>query len=81
MTSHSNCPDIFDFSFQKTERVFSKMGQDQLHDQNNNLIKSNGGATHLLNRDNSAALEKWEVTTPEIAMLLSEFEKVNEESV
>ena len=48
------------------------MGLDQLHEQNNNLIKNNGGAT---------TLEKWEVTVPELARLMSEFENEHEESL
>ena len=57
------------------------MGLDQLHEQNNNLIKNNGGATHLLNRGESAALEKSEVTVPELARLMSEFENEHDESL
>ena len=55
-------------------RVFSKIAIDQVHEQNNDLIKNNGGATHLLNRADSISLEKWEITTPELTRLISEFE-------
>ena len=76
MTLSSTCPDVYkcfmegNFSFQKTNRVFSKIAIDQVHD----LIKYNGDATHLLNRTDSISLEKWEITTPELTRLISEFE-------
>ena len=56
------------------EGIFSKIAIDQVHEQNNDLIKNNDGATHLLNRANSVSLEKWEITTPELTRLISEFE-------
>ena len=75
-----NCPDIYDefdkgnFSFQKTNHQFSKMAPDQLHEQNNEVIKGTSGATHLLNRQERSGLERWELCGHEIARLLSEFE-------
>ena len=80
MTLSSACPDVYksfmegNFSFRKTNRVFSKIAIDQVHEQNNDLIKNNGGATHLLNRADSVSLEKWEITTPQLTRLISEFE-------
>ena len=47
-------PDIYkefmegNFSFHKTMREFSRMTPDQLHEQNNEVIKGTRRATHLL---------------------------------
>ena len=52
----SKFPDLFEqfsngsFSFQTSNRVFSRMGLDQIHDQNNKVIKGAGGVSDLLNR-------------------------------
>ena len=35
------------------------MAPDQLHEQNNEVIKSFGGATPFLNRDDQSGLERW----------------------
>ena len=54
-TSH---PDVYQqilkgfFSFAKTKRPFSRMALDQVHEQNNKIIKVVGGATSLLNTQN-----------------------------
>ena len=56
MTLFSICPDIFlefakgHYSFQKSNKKFSKMGLDQVHEQNSQKIKGASGATRLLNR-------------------------------
>ena len=48
-------PDVYQqmlkgfFSFAKTKRPFSRMALDQVHVQNNKIIKGVGGATSLLN--------------------------------
>ena len=61
-TLRTTCPDIYEsftegkFSFQKNIRVFLKIAIDQVHEQNNNLIKNNGGATHLLNNGGATHL-------------------------
>ena len=44
------------------------MGIDQEHEQNNKLVKINGGATDFLN-DNTALL-KWTVRGPEITEMV-----------
>ena len=44
---------------------------DQAHEQNNKLVKIDGGATDLLN--DNAALLKWTVAGPEIAELVRSF--------
>ena len=56
MTLFSICPDIFlefakgHYSFQKSNKQFSKMALDQKHQQNNEKIKDVSGAAHLLKR-------------------------------
>ena len=77
---HINCPDIYEnfkdgsFSFQKTSRKFSKMTPDQVHEQNNEVIKGTSGATHLLNRPGTSGLERWELCGHEISRIITEFE-------
>ena len=62
------------FSFQKTNRQFSMMSLDQVHEQNNAVIKDSGGATDLLNKVDETSLLWWEVCNPELARLVIEFE-------
>ena len=51
---------------------------DQLHEQNNEIIKDTGGATHLLNREEESALLRWELCGSKIVNMISKFEeKVN----
>ena len=38
------------FSFQKSNKKFSRIALDQVHHQNNNVIKATGGATDLVNK-------------------------------
>ena len=77
---HINCPDIYEkfkdgsFSFQKTSRQFSKMAPDQVHEQNNEIIKGTSGATHLLNRPDTSGLERWELCGHELSRIITEFE-------
>ena len=47
------------FTINKSECPFSSTGIDQVHEQNNKLVKINGGATDLPN--DNAALLKWTV--------------------
>ena len=77
---HINCPDIYEiftdghFSFKKTRHQFSKMAPDQVHEQNNEVIKGSSGATHLLNRPGTSGLERWELCGHEISRIITEFE-------
>ena len=63
----SNFPDVYEyfckgfFSFQKTNRQFSQIGLDQVHEENNAVIKESGGATDLLNKVDESALLRWEM--------------------
>ena len=77
----SNFPELFEqfsngnFTFQKSNREFSRMGLDQVHEQNNKVIKGAGGASALLNREVDSALLRWEVCSPELARVILEFEE------
>ena len=44
------------FLFQKANAEFSRMAPDQVHNQNNKVIKGSGGATNLLNKQDESAL-------------------------
>ena len=61
------------FIVQKTHRVFSSIPIDQAHEQNNALIKGDGGAVGLT--DNPSALRRWMIAGPEIAAAIQEFEE------
>ena len=72
-------PDVFQqmlkgfFSFAKTEHPFSQMALDQVHEQNNKIIKGVGGGTSLLNTQDESAIIRWETSGPEVARIVSEF--------
>ncbi|KAG1665347.1 AP-4 complex subunit mu-1 [Nymphon striatum] len=61
------------FTFQKTEHAFSSMPLDQAHEQNNLLVKGDGGAIGLT--ESPQALRRLMVGGPEIARLIQEFEQ------
>lgn len=65
------------FVVAKTQKLFSTMSVDQAHEQNNALVKGDGGAIGLL--DNESALLRWMITGPELARLLNEFQSSTEE--
>ena len=46
------------FTFQKTDRQFSLMGLDQIHEQNNAVMKGMGGATSSLNKFDESSLAR-----------------------
>ena len=77
MTDH---PDVYEqfckgfFAFNKTSSEFSAMALDQVHEQNNELIKGTGGATRLLNREDDSSLHRWELCGSELSNILSSFE-------
>ena len=74
-------PEVYDeflngkFVVRKTENKFSAMAIDQAHEQNNALVKDDGGAVGLL--DSPSALLRWMVAGPEIARLITEFEETS----
>ena len=60
------------FTVRKTTRDFSALAIDQAHEQNNALVKGDGGAVGLT--ENPSALKRWMLCGPEMARLVSEFE-------
>ena len=60
------------FVVHKTQRRFSAIPVDQAHEQNNALVKREGGAAGLT--ENPNALRHCMVTGPEIARVINEFE-------
>ena len=81
MTLETMYPDVYEnlrngcFSFQKTNRKFSRMALDQVHEQNSRTIKSCSGATDLVNKVDESALIRWKTCGPDVARLLCEFEQ------
>lgn len=53
--------------------LFSNMGTDQAHEQNNKVIKADGGAIGIL--DNESALLEWGTSGRQISEMLSELSK------
>ena len=58
------------FTERKTKNVFSSIPIDQAHEQNNALIKGDGGAVGLT--DNPSALLRWMIAGPEVARAIEE---------
>ena len=48
------------FSFPKNNTLFFRIALDQLHEQNNKVIKGISGATSVINRKDESALNRWE---------------------
>ena len=61
------------FTIGKTSRVFSNMGIDQAHEQNNKILKDDGGIIGIL--DNPTALLKWAICGPVICEMFKEGEE------
>ena len=79
MISLEKChPDVFKefmngkFVVKKSQRAFSALAIDQAHEQQNALVKGDGGAVGLTS--NPAALHRWMVSGPEMARLINEFQ-------
>jgi len=60
------------FTVKKTSHVFSNIAIDQAHEQNNAVVKGDGGAVGLT--ESPAALQRWMVCGPEMARLLNDFD-------
>ena len=67
------------FTVQKTANAFSSIPLDQAHEQNNELIKGEGGVIGIT--ENPNALLRWMVAGPELARMVAEFERVEEEHI
>ena len=61
------------FVVQKSKHLFSKISLDHNHEQENEMIKGDGGAVGLT--ESPAALRRWMVAGPEIARAVREFER------
>ena len=55
----------------ETDSKFSNIAIDQAHEQNNAIVKGDGGAIGLT--EEPAALRRWMVAGPEISRLIDEF--------
>ena len=64
------------FSFQKPNREFSSIAVDQIHEQNNAVLKSVAGVKHILNRQDESAIPRWELCSHDLAEYLKDFEDV-----
>ena len=60
------------FAVHKTEKMFSAIAIDQAHEQNNKIIKGDGGAIGLT--EDPSALRRWMVAGPEISRILEQLE-------
>ena len=75
----SRCPDVYadfvggNFVTRKTSHKFSSLAHDEVHEQQNAIVKGDGGIIGIT--ENEAALKRWMVAGPEISRLLSEYEE------
>ena len=67
-----------DFVMQKTQRNFSSIPIDHVHEQNNKCVKGDGRAIDLT--ENTSELLQWMVSGPEIARVINEFQVSQEMS-
>ena len=80
LSLENSLPDIYQnfkdehFSIQKSNREFSNIALDQVHEQNNAVLKSVAGVTHILNRQDESALLRWELCSQDLAQYLKDFE-------
>ena len=65
------------FTVQKMTNTFSCIPLDQAHEQNNELIKGDGGVIGIT--ETSGALLRWMVAGPELARVVKEFESTLKE--
>ena len=60
------------FVVNKTNRAFSSLPIDQVHEQNNKIVKGDGGAIGLT--ESSTQLLHWMVSGPEMSRIINDFE-------
>ncbi len=60
------------FTVRKTDHSFSNIAIDQAHEQNNAVVKNDGGVIGLT--ESPAALQRWMVSGPEMAGFINDFE-------
>ena len=63
------------WTFQKSDHRFSKIPFDQVHEQQNNIIKGKGGIVGLT--ENTDAMTRWLLCAPELSCMINEFEEKN----
>ena len=63
------------FILSKSELSFPRIALDQLHEQNNKIIKGQGGESGLSNLEDESVLIRWEICRPEVWRILCQFEK------
>ena len=80
MITLSDChPDVYEefqrghFALHKSQRAFSGMALDQVHEQNNAVVKSDGGAIGIT--ENPSALLRWMTAGPEVCQLVTDYEE------
>ena len=64
------------FVLHKSQRDFSGLAFDQAHEQNNALVKSDGGAIGITEKP--SALLRWMISGPELCQLVNEYEETNQ---
>lgn len=64
------------FVVHKSRREFSAMAIDQAHEQNNAVIKGDGGAVGLT--EDPGALRRWMIAGPELSHLVAAYEAVSD---
>ena len=72
---HPSIADEFEdgkFALAKTTSPFSAIAIDQAHEQNNGVMKGDGGTVGIT--ENPSALKRWMVAGPEMARIIGEFE-------
>ena len=62
------------FTGQKSDKRFSFIALDQIHEQDNIKVKNTGGALPIL--DKEAALRRWMLAGPELKTILEDFEEI-----
>ena len=67
------------FVLNKTEKVFSSIALDHVHEQVNTQVKGEGRAVRLM--ENPAALRRWMISGPAVARIIQEFEKTYSKKV
>jgi len=65
-----------DFAVNKTNRAFSSLPIGQAHEQNDKIVKGDGGAIGLT--ESSSQLLRWMVSGPEMSRLIKDFELTQE---
>ena len=63
------------FSFAKLKHPFLRMALEQVHEQNNKIIKGQGGASKFLNLEDESRLIRWETCEQKVTRIASQSEE------